>query len=219
VQALLIPTIQKFGLPEFMRVNNAKIDSQVYLKFQPGRLSDKEAEQIINEGKKYIPEFIKATKTRPLSLLTYDKPNWIQDILQKEGVRFTSSSGYVPKNVVLRLYHDTKNAPDMSVGGISLASNDPDSLYHGLGINGSHTPPIAVRPRISQLLETGRSIIGRKAIADHYKEVSRAVLEEVPFLHIGFSLGIVAYRADKVKVNTAVRNKEAYGFNIFEEIK
>jgi len=219
IQALLISEVKKSELPEFMKFNNVRKDPQVYLDFQLGRLSDEEADRVIHEGDKYIFDFIKATKSRPVFLLTYDEPNWIQELLQKRGVAFTKNSGLVPKNVVLEMYRRTKNAPDMAVGGVSLANGDPDGLYHGLGRMGSHTSPIAVRPGISKLLEEGRSIIDRKAVNEHYKKVSREVLREVPFVHIGFSLGVVAYRADKVSVNAAVKNREAYGLNIFEPKK
>ncbi len=215
-QALLLYEIQKTGLPEYMRLNQTKIDSQVYLEFQLGRLSDEEAVEIINEGNKYIQEFVNRTKENPIRLLTYDKPNWIQELLQKRGITFTSNSGYVPKNVVLKYFYGPKeHAPDMLVGGVSLANGDPDNLYHSLGKYGVHTPPMSRRPQLMNLLESGRSIIDRKKANEHYKEVSRAVLREVPFIHIGFSRNILAYRLDKVKVNESVKDRDLYGLDIF----
>ena len=215
IQSLLLLEVKKSGLPDFMKFNNVRQDPQVYLDFQLGRLSDQEADKIIHEGDIYVSKFIKATKSKPLYLLAYDEPNWVQNILQKKGVTFTKNSGVVSKNFVLGMYSRKKNVSDMIVGGASLANGDPDGLYHGLGLKGSHTSPMAVRPSISKLLEGGRSIIDRKAVNEHYKNVSRAVLREVPFVHIGFSLGVIAYRADLVSVNAAVKNRDAYGLNIF----
>jgi len=215
IQALLVREIKETSLPGYMKINNAKLGPQVYLKFQLGRLDDKEALKIINEGNKYVADFIKATKKTPLYLVTSDKPNWIQEILQKDGIIFAKRSGYVPKETLIKYYH-LGFQPDMLIGGVSTANGDPDNLYRVLGRYGSHTSSISKRPHIAEMLEIGRSLTDRQKINKHYQEISRLVLQEVPFVHIGFSQGVVAYRSDKVRVNTQVKNREVYGLSIFE---
>ncbi|HOW17219.1 MAG TPA: hypothetical protein PK443_05845, partial [bacterium] len=109
--------------------------------------------------------------------------------------------------------------PDMIVGGASTANGDPDNLYHILGERGSHSTAILRRARIEKKLEEGRSLLDRNEVNNHYKKVSRLVLEEVPFVHIGFSQGVVAYRSDKIKVSSNIRNRESYSLDIFEPVQ
>lgn len=218
VQSMILSAIKETKLPEYMKLNNATIDPQVYLRFQPGRITIQEVDKIVSDGDRYISEFIEMSKKNPLYLITSDKQNWIQEALQRRGVVFTKNSGWVSKDVLLDHYNNT-NKPDMIVGGVNSANGDPDGLYHTLNINGSHAPKMTLRPNLSEMLEQGRSITNRDLMNEHYKKVSREVLGQVPFVHIGFTRGIIAYRNDVLKVSTNLKNRSAHSLDIFEPIE
>ena len=68
-QALIHKGLANGELPQHLS-QSTTIDPQIYLPMQKGRLDESEAQAIIAEGEKFIPEFIKATKTKPLKMFS-----------------------------------------------------------------------------------------------------------------------------------------------------
>lgn len=67
-------------------------DSQSFLKFQAGRISDEEAESIITEGERYVPQLIEATQRFPLSVKAGQGWDWLIDYLKVEGIKLSENS-------------------------------------------------------------------------------------------------------------------------------
>ncbi len=74
------------------------------------------------------------------------------------------------------------------------------------------------RKRVNDLLEDGRKILDFDKLDGHYKKVSRAVLEEVPFIHLGFLKEMVILRKDKVQVGTNYMSRETGRFTGYRPV-
>lgn len=206
--------IRTESLPNFHRINNMKIDPQFYLPFQSGRLDDLDVASLVKEGATGVKEMITATQEHPIRLITSEASNWIQETLEEQGVKFTDDSGWISTPDRVKVYYKTFDA-DILVVGVGVALGDPDGLYHALGKNGAILSPMVYREKVAQLLEEGRSIMVHDQLHEHYKKVSKAILEEVPFVHLGFSFGNVAYRKDRLKINSNTKNRNEDGLNLF----
>jgi ABC-type transport system substrate-binding protein len=216
VQALVAKALSSDKLPSYYKYNFS-IDPQIYLPLQMGRLSDKSVNEIIAQGEQYIGEFIEATKLKPLYMITSEETNWIQDILKAEGVEFTENSGFISTQDRVKMYYKTYE-PDILVMAFSVASGDPDGIYHALGENGSISSPIQFRKSVSDLLEKGRQILNLEKADLHYKEVAKESLKEVPFVHLGFTKAIVAYRKDRVKLQNKFKKRDDARLSVYEAI-
>ncbi len=214
IQSLVLKKLTEDILPSYYKYN-LTIDPQIYLPLQTGRLSDEKADDLINNGDKYIVEFIKATQENPLYMITSEETNWIQELLEKEGVKFSEKSGFISTPDRVKMYYKTFEA-DILVLGFSVASGDPDGIYHALGKNGSIVSPIQYKESISNLLEKGRHILDLKKTDTHYQMVSAEALREVPFIHLGFSKTIVAYKNDRIKVKAKHKNRDDSRLSIYE---
>ena len=201
-------------LPPNLR-SNFKVDPQSYLDFQQGRLEPIVAENLVAQGAKYVPALQAASKKSPIYVVSSDLTLWVQEILEEAGLTLDPRSGRVTFRERLRLYYKDP-LPDLVVGTVSIASGDPDGLYHALGRDGAITSPIAIRPRVCDALEIGRSLIDVTALDEHYKTVSRLVLEEVPYVHIGFMKGSFAYNPSRLKVSESQLTREGNGLVMFE---
>lgn len=216
VQSIISKKLTKEILPSFYKYN-LSIDPQIYLPLQLGRLEPEDASKLVAEGDKYISEFLAATKKTPLYMITSEQTNWIQKILEAEGVKFTKESGHITTPERVKMYYKTHDA-DILVMAFSVASGDPDGIYHALGKNGSIASPIQYRENISRLLEEGRQILDLKKADEHYKKVSKEALHEVPFVHLGFTKAIVAYRKDKIKVKNKYKKRDNSRLSVFEAL-
>lgn len=125
----------------------------------------------------------------------------------------TMDSGVVEPKVRIGAYYKTYE-PDVIALNSSVVNSDPDGIYHVLGRKGAIGSPIAQRERVMQLVEEGRQIMDVEMIDSHYAKVTRAVLDEVPFVHLGFAKSISLIRADKVQteVETVLRNQGHFNF-------
>lgn len=216
LQVLISKIINQKVLPSFHKFN-LTIDSQIYLPMQTGRIETEVAKKITDEGEKYISEFITKTQKTPLYMITSEETNWIQELLEKQGVKFTANSGNISTQDRMKMYYKTFEA-DIMVMAFSVASGDPDGIYHALGKNGSISSPIQYNKNVSDLLENGRNILDLKKADGHYQLVSREFLQEVPFVHLGFSKTIVAYRKDRVQVKNKYKKRDDGKFSIYEAI-
>lgn len=202
-------------LPKYHRINKLKIDPQFYLPFQSGRLEGSEVSSYLNLGKKWIDEMIEATHKSPIRIITSEPVHWVQEMLEKEGMKFSGKSGWLSTPDRFKVFYKTCDT-DILVGGVGVALGDPDGLYHALGKNGAILSPMVYRERVGELLEEGRILLDHSKLHDHYQKVSRAILEEVPFVHIGFAYGNIAYRKDIIEVELATRNRNADGIHLFK---
>ncbi len=202
------------NLPRHHRINKMKIDPQFYLPFQSGRLEEAEVSELLKVGEKWIQEMIKATHVNPIRIVTSEPVNWIQELLEKEGMKFSNDSGWISTPDRFKIFYKTSNA-DILVGGVGVALGDPDGLYHALGKNGAILSPMVYREKVGQLLEEGRAILEHDQLHEHYKKVSQAILDEVPFVHLGFAFGNTAYRKDRLKISLGIKNREEEGLYLF----
>jgi ABC-type transport system substrate-binding protein len=194
---------------------NFEIDPQIYLKLQPGRLEQVEVQKLVEIGAKFVDDFIKATQHHPLYLVTSEMNNWVQRLLSSLGVKFDSRSGIVPTKDRIKMYYKTFE-PDLLVMGTSISSGDPDGIFHVLAKDGAIHSPMLYRKEVSDLLDQGREILDVQKLDEHYKKVSRSVLKEVPFVHIGFIKGLFAYNPSRVRVVEGIKQREGNQFTLFE---
>ena len=191
-----------------------KFDMQVYLPFQAGRIEDNEVDLIIEIGKKYVPDLIEAAKLNPPVLIETPEAS-IKPVLQAIGLEISSKSRVVEKAEIIDIiYKGTES--DLIPGNFGVASGDPDGIYHKLGKSGAIASPMTNNVAVAELLEEGRRIIEKEKLDLFYKTVSRKILEEVPFVHVGFNKAIAVYRNDKIKVEDTILRRNEGHLNIYE---
>lgn len=215
-QYLFFEGISINEIPEEDRVKS-QIDPQIFLPLQAGHLPEDEVKKIINEGKQYVDEFIEATKKQPLFLAHTEGTTWYREFLKKRGITLSDKTKEVPGPTLMNMYYKT-NEPDVLPIYLSVFSGDPDGIYHALGKNGAISSPMLERKRVNDLLEEGRKILDFDRLDGHYKKVSRAVLEEVPFIHLGFLKEMVILRKDKVQVGTNYMSRETGRFTGYRPV-
>ncbi len=108
--------------------------------------------------------------------------------------------------------------PDILVGGSSIASGDPDGLFHSLAKDGAIHSPMFFREEVSNLLDEGRSILNLNDLDSHYQKVSIKFLEEVPYVHVGFVRGMHAYNRNRVRLVDSVKERESNQFTMFSPL-
>ena len=194
-----------------------RIDPQIYLPFQAGRLSPKEAQKIIDEGKPFVNEFLDATKKNPLFLATSSKNSWFKNWIIKKGIKLTKNSVHIPGNRVYEMNYKTFE-PDLLFSYTSVVNGDPDGIYHALGRNGAISTPMVQREKLMDLLEEGRGLFDLDKINEHYKKVNEAALREIPIFHFGFLKTVVAYRSDRINVKKKYKHRGDNRFIAYEAI-
>lgn len=199
----------EFGLSPGLR-----FDPQFYLPFQAGRLPDDEVLNLVKQKSTALEEFKSATQSRPLKIITGRDNKKIIDALRNSGLNLTADSGIVPFKESLEDYYQRHSA-DIIVGGFSVWNGDPDGAYHVLGTNGAITSPMIQRPRVIGLIEEGRGLLNQEELHPHYQEVSRSILEEVPFVHIGMVSDQILYRSDKLETDEQLLARSGNVFHLF----
>ena len=63
------------------------------------------------------------------------------------------------------------------------------------------------RKNVSKELEEGRQIIDVSKLSPHYQIVSREILREVPYVHLGYLYTRLAYNKRKLQVNDALMSR------------
>lgn len=214
IQALFYDTFAGKTLPTKMKLKTV-LDPQIFLPLQSGRIEDKIAMEMVERGRPFIESFIEETKSKPIRMITGTSSNlidWVKKDLMEKGVHFSEESEVVPMKELAKTYYKTHDT-DISLMTLSVASGDPDGIYHVLGRNGSIASPMMFRRDSSKLLEEGRKILDLGQIDGHYQKVTEAALLEVPFVHIGYLKTLMAYRKDKLKLNKAYKQREDYRFS------
>ena len=206
LQALVFKKLSTKALPPHV-VSNLAIDFQVYLLFQKGRISEGEVEKIILEGEKYIDDFLEATKKNPIKVGSSKSSVWVVKFIKSLGLYLDENSGPIKSRDVTKEYYKTHESDILSLG-LGVASGDPDGIYHALGKNGAITSPMTFRSQVTSLLESGRRLLDFNKIPGHYEQVTRSILREVPFVHLGFLRSKTAYRKDRIKVKKKVKLRE-----------
>ena len=193
----------------------SKIDPQIYLPLQPGRLSEPEAEALIQEGVDFVPDLISASQKSPLVVKFSPKRAWVVTALEEAGIRLSERSSSVLAQDLTKLCYQGGDY-DILTWGFSVVSGDPDGIYHALGKNGAILNPTTYRKPVGDLLEEGRKIIGQEKLDAHYRKVSEAVLREVPFVHLGFGRAVAVFQKDRVVLgDRSLRRNEGH-LNFFQ---
>lgn len=191
-------------------------DSQSYLPFQSGRLEDSEVSDIIKEGESGIRQFIADTGRQPLLIKSGTGWDWLIGYLKEAGVSVSekSSVNLEEKDWLGMLYKTFE--PDILPARASVTEVDPDGLYHLLGRNGAIFSPMLERRAVADRLEEGRTLLDQSAIAEHYKGVSREILKEVPYVHLGYLYRKISYNPARLRLKRGLLNRGNYGLLSFE---
>lgn len=216
LQALIAKNLQS-QRSLYPRLAHLEVDFQTYLPFQKGRLSENEVQEIISAGEKYIDEFKNATQKTPLFLVTDQTNDWIIEFLKNLGIKFSPQTGVYEWYQATKMLYKTSDM-DLLLKRFSIADGDPDGIYHALGKNGSILCPMNYREKVAEKLEVGRTITNEEAIDVHYKDVSKTILEEVPYIHLGFYSAISAYRADQITFDSHIKKRTDNGYHIYQPL-
>lgn len=219
LQALIYKVFMTKDLPESMRLKTV-LDPQIFLPMQAGHIENDEAMAIIEKGSPYIEGFVKETERRPIKFMAGTTDillNWLKDGLSANGVKFSDQSGIITMKELAETYYKKWNT-DILLMTMSVASGDPDGIYHVLGTHGAISSPMLFKKETSELLEEGRRILDLDKIDEHYKKVTKAALAEVPFVHLGYLKTLMVYRKDKVQLDKTFKQREDSRFSSFRPL-
>ena len=139
----------------------------------------------------------------------------IRAFLEFAGLSISEKSKVLNKSEAIKAIYSGQEA-DLIPGGFGVASGDPDGIYHLLGNNGAIATPMLRNETVSSILEEGRKLVNPKEIDPFYKKVSLTILDEAPFVHLGFNKAVAIYRNDKVSVNSRILRRNEGHLYIFE---
>jgi len=203
-------------LKDHFDLSRVTLDPQYLLPLQHGRLSQEEATSIINTGNQWVSDLIQVSKTRPIYFpLKTERDETIAAILEKQGVRVRTSDHFLTNKEALTLVYKSYDY-DLLSFGIGFGSIDPDSIYHSLGRYGAITTPAIGRPRVWKLLEDGRSLTNPDEMNMVYTELSRAILEEVPTIHLGYCRPFVIFHPQKIVIKNKSLNSTIFHLGMFK---
>ena len=189
-------------------------DPQIYLPLQAGRLPAEEVKQTIGSYRRFVPALIEATNDQPIRMYAlYDKDRFLV-YLKSKGLKFSGDSGGIPFKDMLHLKNKSFEFDLLSMTA-SFYNADPDGIYHLLGENGAIFTPAIGTPKVMDLLEDGRTITDPNLLHHHYIKVSRAFLEEVSYVHVGFLYSQIIIRSDRVKYGYGLTQTGDDRFNVF----
>jgi ABC-type transport system substrate-binding protein len=194
-QALVAKVIadEKLDLKDLLGVTQS---FQVFLPYQSGHLDKAEEEKLIGMSAINIEKLIEATQKKPL--VVYYDPDFeiLKKKLEDKGVKFSPDSvNMIEKKVnKLDLYYK-EFTPDIMSLKASFSNGDPDGIYHLLGKNGAITSPMIYRESVAKLVEEGRDLIDPQEMDQLYSKVSREILKQVPFVHLGFLPSVCIYNS------------------------
>ncbi|WP_159455111.1 ABC transporter substrate-binding protein [Pseudobacteriovorax antillogorgiicola] len=183
-------------------IGQFRVDFQPFLPFSPGRISNDETEEIISRGRRYVDSLIADSKSNPIKVCFAGSLKGVLfELLSQEGLSLVDLN--IPiSGVMADLYKH--NTADILVAVASVHLSDPDGIYHLLGKNGAITSPMIQREKVTSLLEIGRTLTDQSRVKNHYENVSRAILTEVPGVHIGFRYSNYLFRKDKLTITRAI---------------
>jgi ABC-type transport system substrate-binding protein len=176
------------------------VDAQIYNKFSQGRLEDSESQNIINEGEKWLPLFLQKISSEKLSFLS-TRDDQFENAFEKIKISKFLNRSKCDLSCLIGAIYKGNLSEDFTTTSLSVISFDPDGIYHALGRHGAILNPYASSETLFNLLEEGRKITDLSKIDEHYRQVSRAFLEEVPFIHLGFSKSVLLYNKNRVSIS------------------
>lgn len=183
---------QLMGNPDY-----STIDNQVFMPFQPGRFKSEEAVKIVEDGKKFVPDLIAASKRHPLLVFISEGDDWLIPFLKEQGLAISHESKKIAAHERIAIIYKS-HEPDVIVAAFGVASGDPDGIYHRLGRSGAIMTPMSYSEKVAEQLEEGRKLLKQEDLDAFYQEVGRNILTEVPFVHMGYSKAVAIYRNDVV---------------------
>jgi len=216
LQTLINLKLDELGLPGSLGTKYFVRDAQSFLSFQAGRLPEAEAIKLIHQGRKFIPGLRAASKKRPIYLVSNRDCQWLISLLRDEGIAIAGKSGRTEFSRILEMIYKTHEA-DLVLSTFSIYNGDPDGLYHVLGKNGAIHSPMEDRDGVQDLMEAGREILDQAKLSPHYQKTARAILNQVPYVHLGYNSGGVAYNTDRIKIDESLVNRHTYRVTIFEQ--
>lgn len=204
------------GDPEFLSkmAPGFRVDSQSYLPVQAGRLEEDDANEIIGAGRSFVERLRAASRDEPLQIFSGSSGQWIKKILDKYSIAYQEVSS---SRDAWEMFFKTFE-PDVFLYGFSVMNGDPDTLYHTLGPNGSISTKMAFRDGVMNQLEEGRSILDRDQLHKHYTKVNRAILSEVPYIHIGFLRKVYAYKKGQIGMKESLLHRRDYDLSSFVRV-
>jgi len=190
-------------------------DSQSYLPVQSGRLDSLLARELVDSGRADLERLVEWSQKNPLQIYIGSSGSWLVELLEKYGIAFrdisNSGNGW---SMFFKTYE-----PDVFLYGFSVLKGDPDALYHTLGPNGSISTEMASRPSVLKLLEEGREITDLSKLNEHYQKVSSSILEEVPYVHLGFLRRVYVFRKNSIKLKKDILTRRDYDLSNFIYLK
>jgi ABC-type transport system substrate-binding protein len=192
-------------------------DMQVYLPLQSGRLDEKDVTALIEKGKPYVQGLLEGARKNP-PVLIETKENSMRMVLEAIGIELSSKSRSVDKSTIIDIIYKGEEA-DLIPGNFGIASGDPDGIFHKLGRSGAIASPMTNNTAVAELLEEGRRLIHKEELDPFYKKVNRKILEEAPFVHLGFNKAISVYRNDRIKVERNLLRRNEGDLQVFEAVE
>lgn len=177
---------------------------QIYRQFQSGRLNEIEFKRTLegNKFEKSAEDFLRST---PLTVAFVKSQLPIVEMLQAAGLSISDKSKPIDVKEMIKLLY-SEDGPDIIVMNYSIATSDPDGIYHLLGKNGAIKSPMVGSRSVAELLEKGREIIEHQKIDSFYREVQKEILNDVPLVHLGFVKAVSAVNTSRVKfIGQAIR--------------
>ncbi len=219
-QALQYLIIKEY-MPQLTRYFDSSrfiLDPQYLSSLQIGRLSQDKVDTLINQGKEWVTDLIRASQSQPIHFpLKGTKDKVLVEMLKKKGVRIETSDAFLTTKELLNLVYKTHNY-DLVSWRTGFGSSDPDGLYHTLGKYGAISTPPMGRYKVWQVLEEGRTLVDLEQMNQVYIQLSQAILEEVPTIHLGYCRPFVFYNTQKVKITNQSLNSLTFHLSMFEPI-
>lgn len=189
-------------------------DIQFFQPLQPGRLELDEVEHLIQEGKIWMEILKRESQKNPIHICSSDKDllNIIVKALTDIGIG-TRPELMTFSELMKRAYKTVEY--DLLLSGAGTGGLDPDDLYHYLGQHGAITSPGIGRAKVWDAFETGRGLMDPVEINHSYQEANRAILTEVPSIHMGFQRSGVVYSQDSLVFDSVSLNKERFNLSQF----
>jgi len=203
-------------LHDYLDLKRVTFDDQFIMPLQPGRLNQQEVDLLIEKGSKWVPELIQQSKQKPIRFWIQDEKDLaLVNRLKEEGLSIVSNEKPMPKSQAMKIFYKTQEY-DLLVAHIGFGMKDPDDLYHFLGKYGAITSPSIGRNLVWDALEEGRSIPDLSVFDAPYQKLSRAILTEVPAIHISYTRTGFLYNAHNIELKSSSLNSIRFNLSFFK---
>jgi hypothetical protein len=213
LQAAFWKALKERPIPREFKAPYFRLDPQVFLPFQAGRLDTNEARALIDEGIKFIEAAKKESAKQPYTIMASSDSSFFEELFKSQDIQIRNPTGLVPSPQKMKALF-AKGAPDIVSVFYLIFLGDPGALEHYLSQGGSLASPLAYRKPVSDLLTTAQSITEVDKIDPTYQRISRFILQEVPFIQIGFRANAIVYDQSWLKVNQHILNRTELPLNL-----